>query len=424
MAPSQKNRARAFTIAAYIVFGLGFLVPFAASGWQGMQLSQAPGAVAAGLLLWAFGIVLEWRVYVRSHDSGGPMWRRVCDFIGRNASVWLLLGIAFGFAYHPTISTTVFGTNFSAILAITLAVMGVQITLEAWRQLIRDIRPVLLVVLLRWVFMPLIGYCVSFIAFYPFLPEEIANQLAIGMILLATSPTGAASNSLTLISKGDLALSVSATTVSVLIAPFLQPFLVQLFVGSSTSVDAQSMFMDLVQYVLAPVVIASIVGILVPRLVERVKPFLQPIAVLSLACVLMGTISKGTTTILENLAVVGFVLIACVVHGLVGLTLGYVAPRFFKLSHPQRVAASYEVGIENAAIAPALAISYFGPLALLPAVVYGKTQNIMAASIFAPYFLRKAEKLNAAYPNTPQSTQAGELATTGNGGLDRVERPS
>jgi BASS family bile acid:Na+ symporter len=397
MTVSKKNRAIPLTVAAYVLIGLGFFIPFAISNWKGMTLSNAPWVMVLGLALWAIGIALEWHAHVKTHNEPKKsIWLRICSFVGRTSSMWLLLGILFGFTYHPTISTTVFGTNFSAILAITLAVMGVQITLQAWRQLIRDIRPVILLVLMRWSVMPLIGYCISFIAFYPFMPEETANQLAIGMILLATSPTGAASNSLTLISKGDLALSVSATTLNVLIAPFLQPLLVQLFVGSSTSVNASSMFFDLVLYVLAPVVIASIAGILMPKLVERVKPFLSPIAVLSLACVLMGTISKGTTTILGNLNVIPYVLAACLIHGLLGLTIGYVGPRFFGLNHRQRVAASYEVGIENAAIAPALAVSYFGPLALLPAVVYGKTQNLLAAAVFAPYFLRKGEKLEKA----------------------------
>src|SRR5699024_2454312 len=98
------------------------------------------------------------------------------------------------------------------------------------------------------------------------------------------------------------------------------------------------------------------------------QPALQPIAVISLACVLMGTMSNGTDTILGNLGVIVFVLAACIVHGVLGLSLGYLLPGLFGLNHRQRVAASYEVGVENAAIAPALAISYFGPLALLPAV--------------------------------------------------------
>lgn len=388
---------RALRMTAYVLFAAGFLIPFAASDWKGTAFTDRPLAVAATLVLWAIGVGLEWRAHSVDHatDRDGvelPAWRRVCDFLGRGSATWLLLGILFGFVYYPTISTTYFGTNFNAILAITLAVMGIQISLDAWRQLVRDVRPVIVVVLLRWILMPLIGYSVSYIAFHPFLSDSVAHQLSVGMILLCTSPTGAASNSMTLISKGDLALSVSATTVNVLIAPFLQPVLVKLLAGSSTSVDAGGMFQELVKYVLAPVVIASVVGILLPRVVERIKPALPAIAVLSLALVLMGTVSKGTQTILGNLGVIGYVIAACVVHGALGMTLGYLLPRFAGLSHRQRVASSFEVGIENAAIAPALAISYFSPLAIIPAVVYGKTQNLLAVTVFAPYYQRRAQR--------------------------------
>lgn len=380
---------------ALLLFAAGFVIPFAASGWKGAAFADLPWLVVLTFVLWIAGLVLQWLVYRSRDESGTKGGYQLLQFIGKGSATILVLGIAFGFVYHPTVSTTFFGTNFNAVLAITLAVMGVQISLDAWKQLLRDIRPVLLVVAMRWVLMPLIAYAISFLAFHPFLPEEIASQLAIGMILLGTSPTGAASNSLTLISKGDLALSVSATTVSVLIAPFLQPLLVRWFVGGSTSVDAGGMFLDLLVYVLAPVLVASAVGMLIPRVVLKCMPYFQPIAVVSLALVLMGTVSKGTSTILENLGVILVVLVAAIVHGLLGLSIGYFLPAAFRLPHRQRVAASYEVGIENAAIAPALAISYFGPLALLPAVVYGKTQNLLAVTIFAPLYARKQERLEA-----------------------------
>jgi bile acid:Na+ symporter, BASS family len=393
-------------LAAYVLFALGFLIPFGASHWKGTPLTAHPVALAATAGLWVAGMLLEYRAYALERaETGTPLWRRLCDFVGRGAASWLVLGIAFGFVYYPTVSNSFFGTNFNSVLAITLAVMGIQISPDDWRRLVRSVRPVIILVLLRWIVMPLVGYCVSFAVFHPFLPEATANQLAVGMILLATSPTGAASNSMTLISKGDLALSVSATTVNVLVAPFLQPFLVKLLAGSVTSVDASGMFLELLEYVLAPVVVATLVGFLFPRLVERIKPALPAVAVLSLACVLMGTISRGTATILAMPGVIGFIVAACLVHGILGMTLGYTAPKYLGFSRAQRVASCFEVGIENAAIAPALAIGHFGPLALLPALVYGKTQNLLAVTLFAPYFQRRAERDDARLPTSP--TTAG-----------------
>ncbi|WP_435154043.1 bile acid:sodium symporter family protein [Amycolatopsis sacchari] len=374
---------RRLTASSQILLLLGFLVPFVVSGFRGMPMGASPVALAASVVLWVAGLVVGYRAFQARRPAAERGWRGVCAYVAGTSATWLMLGIGVGFVYHPTVSHTFVGTHFSSILAITLVVMGVQIMGREWLGVARNLRAVSVVVVLRWLVMPLVGYCVSFVAFRLLLPAHLADDLAIGMILLCTSPTGAASNSLTLIARGDLALSVSATTVNVLLAPFLQPLLVKLFAGSSTSVDAHGMFVDLTTTVLVPVVVASTFGTLFPKVVEAVKP------VLSLACVLTGTVSKGTATMLNNLYVLGYVAAACVVQGLAGLSLGYFIPKYLRFTTEQRIASCFEVGVENAAIAPALAAGYFGPLAIVPAVVYGKTQNLLAVMVFARRFQRR-----------------------------------
>lgn len=382
-------------ISSNLLLILGALIPLLASGFTGMPVHEQPVALAGNVALWIAGLVLGYRAFVleRRFPSDRPTWLRICAFVTAASATVLMLGMTFGFTYHPTVSETFFGTHFTTVLMITLIVMGVQITTHDWKEVVRNARVVSLVVLLRWIVMPLCGYCVGFVAFHWFLPPEIAGSLAIGLMLLSTSPSGAASNSLTFISKGDLALSVSATTINVLVAPFLQPLLIELFVGRTAKVDTAAMFLDLLQIVLAPVVLASIFGTLFPRVVAKIKPLLGPLAVISLACVLMGTISKGAATILENLNVLPAVLVACVIQGLAGLSLGYYLPRYLGFNREQRIASCFEVGVENAAIAPALAVAYFSPLAMVPAIVYGKTQNILAVTIFARRFQRTGERL-------------------------------
>ncbi|MBK1783481.1 bile acid:sodium symporter family protein [Prauserella cavernicola] len=382
-------------IGSQLALILGALAPLATSGFTGMPLTEHPTMLLLNVALWIIGLVLGYRAFVLTQDfpADHPVWLRVCRFVTTGSATLLMLGMTFGFTYHQSIGTSFFGTNFTTVLMITLVVMGVQIAPSDWKAVAKDARVVSLVVLIRWLIMPLTGYCVSFVVFHLFLEPGIANSLAIGMMLLCTSPPGAASNSLTLLSKGDLALSVSATTINVLVAPFLQPLLIRFFVGGTASVDTMGMFLDLAGFVLAPVVLASIFGALFPGFVLRIKPVLGPLAVVSLACVLMGTISKGAETILGNLNVLPYVLVACVIQGLAGLTLGYVVPKYLGFTREQRIASSFEVGVENAAIAPALAATYFNPLAIVPAIVYGKTQNILAVTIFVRKFQKQHDEL-------------------------------
>ena len=162
-----------------------------------------------------------------------------------------------------------------------------------------------------------------------------------------------------------------------------------MYIGATTSVNGPSMFISLVQTVLLPVVVGSIVSLLIPKLVEKIKPLLEPAAIIALGLVMMGTMSNGAGTLIENIFVLPFILIACILLGLVGLASGYFIPKYLGFTDKQRIAASFEVGIQNAAVAPTIASMYFGPLAILPAIIYGKTQNILAASIFVPFFRKK-----------------------------------
>ena len=74
-------------LAAYVLFALGFVIPFGASDWKGTALTEHPGALAATAVLWVAGMLLEYRVYTLERtDAMLPFWRRLCDFVGRGAA--------------------------------------------------------------------------------------------------------------------------------------------------------------------------------------------------------------------------------------------------------------------------------------------------------------------------------------------------
>ena len=85
------------------------------------------------------------------------------------------------------------------------------------------------------------------------------------MIVLGTTPTGGGSNALTMISKGDLALSVSVTSLNTVLAPFLQPILILWLAGGFASLDANALFKDLVYLVVIPVLAGDCAGLHLPK---------------------------------------------------------------------------------------------------------------------------------------------------------------
>jgi BASS family bile acid:Na+ symporter len=84
--------------------------------------------------------------------------------------------------------------------------------------------------------------------------------------------------------------------------------------------------------------------------------------------------------------IIPLLAVACLVQGSVGLTLGYMLPKYLGFSHRQRVASCFEVGVENASLSMVVAMNHFSPLAAIPAVLYSKLQHMLAIGVFVRHF--------------------------------------
>lgn len=371
-----------------ICLWLGFLLPFAVSRGVGMPLNQHPFIVAISMVLWALGLYTGYRAHVRRANipNSTPLWIRVSRYVTASPATIIMLAIVFGFLYYPTVEKSFLARWMNYWLIITLFVMGVLITPADWKGIFKHPKIISVAVLLRWICMPLIAFFLAHAIILRFISGPVATTLAVGMVIIGTTPTGSASNMLTLISGGDLALSVSVTTANTMLAPFLQPLLIEFFVGHATHVHAYAIFKDLIEVILIPVVFGTIVGSQLPDLVKRLKPLLGAISVVCLGLMMVGTISKGTAVLLTHLWVLPVLAVACIIQGLAGLSIGFYLPKFFGFNYKQRVASCYEVGVENAALTVYVALTHFSPLAAIPGVLYGKLQNMLAITVFAPKF--------------------------------------
>ena len=176
------------------------------------------------------------------------------------------------------------------------------------------------------------------------LPEE----LALGVILVGCCPGGTASNVITFLAKGDLALSVGMTACSTLLAPLLTPLLVWLLAGTMVNVDTVGMLLSIVYVVIAPIIVASIV--------------------------------VGHSA--EKLTAGGIIVILVVMlHNLSGYALGYSIGWLLHLPMKKRTAISIEVGMQNSGLAASLAVLHFAafPLATIPGAIFSVWHNISGA---------------------------------------------
>lgn len=382
-------RSKKLKYLSSVCIALGFFIPFVASKFVGMPLGAMPIVSAANIILWTIGILLGYFAYIdiKKPSPSLPWWVKISNYIASDPSRYLMLGVMFGYLFYPSVEKSLVPTFGPYLLMVTLFSMGLAISFKDWKGMVQRPKVVGIGVLLRWLCMPFVAFLLSLVLIQLF-PGATGKTLAIGLIILGTTPTGGGSNALTMISGGDLALSVSVTSINTIIAPFIQPLLILWLAGSMANLNAAAIFQDLLWMVVVPVIAGSILGSIFPKFISKIKPALGPIAVICLTFIIMGTMSKGTSTLIKQFSILLYLVVVCVIQAVAGLLLGYFLPKYFGFSYKQRKAICFEVGVENAALAMLIALRHFSPLTALPSIVYGKIQYIISSTIVVPRFQR------------------------------------
>lgn len=232
--------------------------------------------------------------------------------------------------------------------------------------------PVVLGVIAQYVIMPAAAL---FVVWLLRLPPEIAA----GVILVGCAPGGTSSNVVSLLARGDVALSVTMTSVSTLLAPVLTPILTLWLAGQYMPLSAGNMALSIVQMVLIPVVGGLLVRWWWGDRVERLLPALPWLSVGAITAIVAIVVAGSQDRLLDAGATV---LAAVVLHNLLGYALGYAVARATGQSIPVRRTMSIEVGMQNSGLAAGLAAKYFDPVSALPGAVFSVWHNI-SGSIFA-----------------------------------------
>src|SRR5699024_10500065 len=122
------------------------------------------------------------------------------------------------------------------------------------------------------------------------LPPEIA----LGVILVGCCPGGTASNVMTFLAKGNVALSVAMTTVSTLLAPLLTPAIIYLLAREWLEVAAFHMFLTVFNVVLIPIVLGLIVKFILRKTTEKVIPAMPLVSVIALTSLVIAVVLGPT----------------------------------------------------------------------------------------------------------------------------------
>lgn len=264
------------------------------------------------------------------------------------------------------------------MLGVVMFLMGLTLTPPDFAALSQMPRAVVIGCIAQFVVMPFAGLAVARLM-------GLDPLLTVGMVLLGSAPGGASSNIVAYLARGNVALSIAMTSISTLIAPVMTPLLVWALAGRYLPVDFWSMLKQVMQMVLVPVVLGMLARWALRGVIGRLLPAVPWLALLVLAVLIAGIMSRAGATVLQS----GLAVFAAVIlHNAIGFALGWGAARAAGLADAERRAISIEVGMQNAGLAAALANANYAPAAALPAAVATIWHNI-AGALLAFLFTRR-----------------------------------
>jgi len=275
-------------------------------------------------------------------------------------------------------------TLITPLLQLIMFGMGTSMSFKDFAGVVKMPRGVVIGVCSHFIIMPLLGFTLASLSGFP--PE-----IAAGIILIGCSPNGMASNVISYLAKANLALSITITAVSTMLAPIMTPLLMKLLAGAFIQINMLDMMWDIIKIVIIPITAGLLFNKFLSGKAAWLDKAMPLISMFGIAFIIVIITATGR----ESLLTIGPALILLVlIHNLSGYTLGYWSGRLFKMSERDCRTIAIEVGMQNGGLASGLAkgMGKIATVGLAPAV-FGPLMNI-TGSILASYWHRKppAEK--------------------------------
>jgi len=307
--------------------------------------------------------------------------KKLCHYLSEYMGVLVLAAALLALAF-PNVLQQVRPKVINYLLGVVMFGMGLTLNLRDFKIVFSRPKDVIVGCLAQFTIMPLLAWGLGR-AF------QLDEALALGVVLVGCCPGGTASNVITYLAKGDLALSVGMTGVSTLLAPLLTPLLTWALAGKSVDVDVAGMLLSILWVVILPIVVGLIVKGLLPQLTEKATAYLPAVSTLAIAFIVAIVVGANAHKLMAG----GWVIVMVVMlHNLCGLGLGYLLGRLLGLSEPKKRAISIEVGMQNSGLASSLATIHFAayPMAAIPGAIFSVWHNISGAMVARLYTRKHA----------------------------------
>jgi len=257
------------------------------------------------------------------------------------------------------------------LLAIIMFSMGLTLSLDDFKRALFMPKLIISGLALQYCVMPFAAMLIARVM-------QLDPVLTIGMILLGSCPGGTASNVITYLARGNVALSISLTSLSTVLAIVLTPAITLFIADTSIEVPAGKMLISILYMVILPVALGLALNQYFSKHIKIISPYLPLVAIFAIILII-GII---TALNVDQFAQLGTtILLAVILHNTIGLFIGYYGAKALGYPEKECRTLAIEVGMQNSGLAVALAIKHFTVAAALPGALFSIWHNLSGSTL-------------------------------------------
>ncbi len=259
-------------------------------------------------------------------------------------------------------------------LGIIMFGLGLDLTVDDFRRVGRSPKAVVVALTCQLLVLPAV--CFGLVLLF-----DLPPLLAIGMLLLASSPGGTSANLFSHLFRGDVALNISLTAINSVLSLVTLPLITNFAIDYFDQSDSVSLPLAEVVKVFAIVLVPVAIGMWVhhrsPGFSRRMERPVRIGSAVILAVLVVAILVDQRDDVVDYLADVGVV---AALFCATSLLVGYVVPRALGVTERQAIASSMEIGVHNGTLAIYIAVEVLGRTEVsIPAAVYSIVMFVLAA---------------------------------------------
>lgn len=300
--------------------------------------------------------------------------------IARYLPVYITIAAILAYLYPDGFSIFMGSTNF--LLGFVLFLAGLSMSLQDLKVLKKSFFIMSIGLILKWTLTVTISIILATFFF------SKSPDIADGLILTGSVPSGTAATLYTLLAGGNASLIVAMGILDVFVSPFLTPAIMDMFSNSSVSVSFFQLAKKMFFIIILPIIAGMSIHQMYKTSLLKIKGYTKFMSSLTIIIIVLTVVSSVSSKVSIHFSLLISIFMVVFIQVLLPMLAGYKIAILLGIRKTNAIAILFEVGLCNSALAAVLALEFFGELAAIPAVI-NMVINLSLGAFFSNYFAKK-----------------------------------